>query len=275
MAFEREVWQAFITNNSGNVQPNAQIAVFDAGTSNLSIIYSDLTGAPRSNPFNTGSDGLAKFYAEPARYRVQAQSSAGIAVYDDVDLSQKALRNDLAESDGFELVGGLGNAATRTVQTSPTDATSGRVLTVGAQRAALGNTVYGRDNILGTVSQSGGTPTGAIIERGSNSDGEYDKYAGGTLICWRQATVDLTDNTNQEFAFPTNFDASSSFKAASHSVQVDGGFSSNADRQAFARSNISLAHTPSGFDGWTFRTDGSGTLTSTTRARFLAIGRWF
>lgn len=132
MALQREVWQSFITDSSGNVQPGAQITVFDAGTSNLSTIYSSLTGAPRSNPFNAGSDGLARFYAEPARYRIQAQVGSYIAVFDDVDLSQKALRDDLSEPDGFKLVGGLSNAATRAVQASVNDATAGRVLTVGA-----------------------------------------------------------------------------------------------------------------------------------------------
>ena len=43
---------------------------------------------------------------------------------------------------------------------------------------------YHTGNILGTVSQSGGVPTGAIIERGSNANGEYVRYADGTQICW-------------------------------------------------------------------------------------------
>ena len=42
---------------------------------------------------------------------------------------------------------------------------------------------YQQGNILGTVSQAAGVPTGAIIERGSNTDGEYVKYADGTMIC--------------------------------------------------------------------------------------------
>jgi hypothetical protein len=46
-----------------------------------------------------------------------------------------------------------------------------------------GSQVYARSNILGTVSQSSGVPTGAIIERGSNANGEFVKYADGTLIC--------------------------------------------------------------------------------------------
>ncbi|WP_244563834.1 phage tail protein [Ensifer aridi] len=36
---------------------------------------------------------------------------------------------------------------------------------------------------VGTVSQSGGVPTGAIIERGTNANGSYTKWADGTLVC--------------------------------------------------------------------------------------------
>ncbi|WP_460061108.1 hypothetical protein [Pseudomonas sp. S2_A05] len=44
-------------------------------------------------------------------------------------------------------------------------------------RAALGLT------ILGTVSQSGGAPTGALMEYGSNANGEYWKFANGFMVC--------------------------------------------------------------------------------------------
>ena len=37
--------------------------------------------------------------------------------------------------------------------------------------------------ILGTVLQSSGVPTGAVIERGSNANGEYVRFADGTQIC--------------------------------------------------------------------------------------------
>lgn len=42
--------------------------------------------------------------------------------------------------------------------------------------------VYSQASILGVVAQSGGIPTGAIIERGSNANGRYTKYADGTVI---------------------------------------------------------------------------------------------
>lgn len=40
-----------------------------------------------------------------------------------------------------------------------------------------------RNDVVGTVSQSGGAPTGAIVERGSNANGVYTKWADGTMIC--------------------------------------------------------------------------------------------
>ncbi|WP_236562822.1 hypothetical protein [Pseudomonas koreensis] len=42
---------------------------------------------------------------------------------------------------------------------------------------------YDRSNILGALAQAGGVPTGGIIERSSNSNGSYVKFADGTLIC--------------------------------------------------------------------------------------------
>lgn len=38
-------------------------------------------------------------------------------------------------------------------------------------------------DIVGVTSQSGGVPTGAIIEKGSGANGEYTKFADGLMIC--------------------------------------------------------------------------------------------
>jgi hypothetical protein len=63
------------------------------------------------------------------------------------------------------------------VQSAPTDTTAGRLM-----RADYG---YSRGNLLGVVAQSGGMPTGAVIERGSNANGTYARFADGTQICWK------------------------------------------------------------------------------------------
>jgi hypothetical protein len=43
--------------------------------------------------------------------------------------------------------------------------------------------IYHQGSILGTVSQTGGTPTGALMEYGTNANGAYWRYAGGMQVC--------------------------------------------------------------------------------------------
>ena len=53
----------------------------------------------------------------------------------------------------------------------------------GVDGESAWNQVVHLNNLLGTVSQTGGVPTGAVIERGSNANGEYVRWADGTQIC--------------------------------------------------------------------------------------------
>jgi hypothetical protein len=72
-----------------------------------------------------------------------------------------------------------------------------------------GAAAYSRDNILGTVSESSGTPTGAIIQRGSNANGEFVRYADGTQVCWRNSNLTLTQAStlrwDRRWDFPVTF----------------------------------------------------------------------
>ncbi|MCQ4257480.1 pyocin knob domain-containing protein [Stutzerimonas stutzeri] len=88
---------------------------------------------------------------------------------------------------------GMTDGVVKVLRYNTTDSVQAFYWVVGARtfyRASL-NGIWGAwveafstGNILGTVSQSGGVPTGAIIERGKNANGEYTKYADGTLECW-------------------------------------------------------------------------------------------
>ncbi|NTT87281.1 DUF2793 domain-containing protein [Tabrizicola fusiformis] len=109
---------------------------------------------------------------------------------------------------------GLGNAATATLVTGASDTTAGRALVVGAGAAQLDATLYRKGNILGPVTQSAGIPTGAVIERGSNANGEYLRLADGTLICTgtvalaaaNQATGSIfRGNASATWTFPSEF----------------------------------------------------------------------
>ena len=100
----------------------------------------------------------------------------------------------------FNIVG----ANTNTDRTFTLPDVAGTVVT-----EVVGNEAYKKQNILGTVSQSGGVPTGAIIERGSNVNGEFVKYADGTMITWIQVSCNMTITTNQNFSGPASFAAGS------------------------------------------------------------------
>ncbi|SPF82154.1 Phage tail fiber protein [Pseudomonas phage GP100] len=69
----------------------------------------------------------------------------------------------------------LASPALTGIPTAPTAA-------VGTNTTQVATMAAIQARILGTVSQSAGVPTGAIVERGSNANGEYVKYADGTLI---------------------------------------------------------------------------------------------
>jgi len=68
---------------------------------------------------------------------------------------------------------------------------------------------YDRSNVLGAVSQSGGLPTGAIIETGTNAAGRYIKYADGKLECW--GYPGSIDQTVANTAYSTTFGLPATF----------------------------------------------------------------
>lgn len=51
---------------------------------------------------------------------------------------------------------------------------------------------YGPANLLGTVTQSAGLPSGAVIKRGRGAVGDYVRFAGGTQICTHLLILSLT-----------------------------------------------------------------------------------
>ena len=85
------------------------------------------------------------------------------------------------------------------VTLSPEDTASDVVLSV----PAVAGDLFGQGNILGTVSQSGGVPTGAIIERGSNANGEYVRFADGTQICTHRQMS--SSSSNATWTYPAEF----------------------------------------------------------------------
>lgn len=63
--------------------------------------------------------------------------------------------------------------------------------------------VFAQQNILGPVSQSAGVPTGKLIERSSNGNGDYVRFADGTQICTHELTTSA--GAGENWTFPAAF----------------------------------------------------------------------
>lgn len=73
--------------------------------------------------------------------------------------------------------------------------------TVAAALASLGITgAYTKANILGTVSQVSGVPTGSAFQFVSNANGMAIKYADGTMECWSTTAYNSSSISSQSGA---------------------------------------------------------------------------
>lgn len=97
---------------------------------------------------------------------------------------------------------GLAGSTGFSVKVSPDGGSWTQALTIdpatGNVAAPAGLTISGqtpvhRGNLLGGVAQSGGLPTGAVIERGQNANGAYVRFADGTQICTKSFSLSGQD----------------------------------------------------------------------------------
>lgn len=125
---------------------------------------------------------------------------------------------------------------------------------------------YGKNNILGTVSQSAGVPTGAVIERGSNANGEYVRFADGTQICravFSPLAVAANAATNANWEFPAAFIAQPSVPAWIGIPSMDGAVLGFAYHQGITTTGV----TQTFLNG--------ATAQAISQISVLAVGRWY
>ena len=94
---------------------------------------------------------------------------------------------------------GLGTVSTENVVPVAKGGTGGT--TPAAARTGLELKSAAMADALGTVSQAAGVPTGALMERGSNANGTYEKFACGTLICRLSLALNRTLSVARDGAF--------------------------------------------------------------------------
>ena len=145
---------------------------------------------------------------------------------------------------------------------------------------ATGSGAAAMQAILGTVSQSGGVPTGALFESGSNANGHYARFAGGIQICWtapRTLTASSSSAVNATWTFPATFGSSlvarGIVRSASGTDYSGVPFASiGALYSNGPQSSLSTAVTM----GFFATSPGAFTIGGTMENNlFWAIGRWF
>jgi hypothetical protein len=187
-----------LINSAGamDLYPKAQ---FDADVANAATAASQ-AATSATNAQNSANQALV--HEQNAEEHADAALNSATAAAAFADSAEQAKDDTMSALDTrLGTTGNLGNAAQATVVASPTDLTAERLLKVGATKAQLGNDVYGRSNVIGSVSQSAGIPTGAIFEKGSNANGTYTKFTNGTLMCERQISFPGTGVREEQISY--------------------------------------------------------------------------
>jgi len=132
-------------------------------------------------------------------------------------------------------------------------------------RAALGLT------ILGTVSQAGGVPTGALMESGTTATGQFWKFANGLLICTQSEAKSLS--LTNTYGGSTYDVAAWSFPAAFLAGTLPSTYLTAVlgSRITDTATSTTSSNTAAGF----FVLDRSGIAAGAYALKWLAIGRWF
>ncbi|MBD1602472.1 hypothetical protein, partial [Pseudomonas typographi] len=142
------------------------------------------------------------------------------------------------------------------------------------QRSALGLGLAAVANIIGTVSQSGGTPNGSIIETGSNTNGRYVRFADGTQICTLQISCGAITaavgslwgtGTNTGTSFPAAFSAEPVVVATAYTP-------SGSSDGVFAACYIKPTQTSWGYYRALVAVN---SLANGAWVNLIAVGRWF
>jgi len=175
------------------VSADATLLTHEGGGHQLKINKA-AAGDTASLLFQTGWSGRAEMGTTGSDGFSVKVSADGATWFTGIEIDPDTGETGFPE--GASITGRLTGSA---VQQAPDDTTTGRLM-----RADYG---YGPGNLLGTVSQVAGTPTGAVIESGSNANGDYVRFADGTQMCIRNLDLTFQNATKltETWTYPAPF----------------------------------------------------------------------
>jgi hypothetical protein len=142
---------------------------------------------------------------------------------------------------------------------------------LGANSSETGDIFWDRlvtyNSLLGTVTQDSGVPTGAVIQRGSNANGEFVRFADGTQICTFTPATGVACATTKGALFGNAATQTWTFPIAFADEPAVSGSGGGANRW------LTLSPPTTTTVGWeTLSHTSSATESAPT---LTAIGRWF
>jgi len=178
--------------------------------------------------------------------------------------AQKQAIVDGATIEAQDLASGSGTTLPNNVQDAITRLGT---VTSGTFEGALStNTTGGGVMSVGTVSESSGTPTGDIIQRGTVvGQGEYIRYADGTQICWITSILS-SSSSDVTWTFPISFKTSS--------LNNIFGIANDDNRVVTLTTNNSTTISSVNFKAWGLSSSGYP-FRSGAFCMLCAIGRWY
>lgn len=124
-------------------------------------------------------------------------------------------------------------------------------------------------DVLGTVSQSGGVPTGALQQYGTNANGQFWRLASGLQICTQFVSSALSADTAAGAVYISASEATWTFPAVFVNSDVSVSCSPRTSNAVWGKGRCT------GSTSGAYRLVSSSSTTALISVELSAIGRWY